>query len=96
MLFLMFLLCGASHAHDFTKSVSHTYFDSFINHYEVNPEGRYTHEYHPFLLRWTAESLDILEHTVRDQGIQCDGRIVIMGYEENAVQQYYPNFKRSG
>jgi len=92
---LMFISCGHLSAHELTPATSHAFFESFLNHYEVSPEGRYTHEYHPFLLQWTSESLDSLEKTIRDHGVACDKRMVIMGYEENAVQQYYPNFKRS-
>lgn len=94
-LIVVVLVCVSSLlAHDFTHDASRDFLASFINHYEVNPEGRYTHEYHPFLLEWTSKSLDALERHVRDNGINCDNRIVIMGYEENAIQQYYPNFKR--
>lgn len=74
---------------------THAFLESFTTHYEFNPEGRYTHEYHPFLLQWTADSLNGLERRLLSEGLSLSGRIVIMGYEEQAVPQYYTNFKRS-
>lgn len=65
---------------------------SFIDHYEVNPEGRYTHEYHPFLLDQTQRSFYELEQRLHDENFAMHGRIIIMGYEEQAVPQYYTNF----
>jgi hypothetical protein len=69
------------------------FLQSFIQHYEFNPEGRYTHEYHPFLLQKTAQSFDDLEARLTQENFDLDGRIIIMGYEENAAPQYYTNFK---
>ena len=66
--------------------------ESFLHHYEFNPEGRYTHEYHPFLLDKTAESLAELERTLTQEGFNLDGRIIIFGYEENAVPSYYTSY----
>ena len=66
--------------------------ESFINAYELSPEGRYTHEYHPFLLQYTSQSLDELEQHLGGAGMHLDGRLVIMGYEEAAMPQYYTNF----
>ncbi|MFA6527536.1 MAG: hypothetical protein WCT20_03885, partial [Candidatus Babeliales bacterium] len=53
------------------------FFQSFISHYECNPDGRYTHEYHPFLLQQTAKSLDLLEQRLKDEKLALDGRLVI-------------------
>jgi len=71
------------------------FFDSFIRHYEFNPEGRYTHEYHPFLLEKTAHSLGLLEQRFRNEGLALKGRIVIVGYEESAVPSYYTDYRQS-
>lgn len=62
---------------------------SFISHYECNPDGRYTHEYHPFLLNQTSYSLDLLEQRLKNEGMALDGRLVIAGYEEDAMPRYY-------
>ncbi len=68
------------------------FIDSFVNAYELSPEGRYTHEYHPFLLAYTSQSLDQLENYMSNAGLHLDGRLVIMGYEEQAMPQYQTNF----
>ncbi len=67
---------------------------SFINHYECNPEGRYTHEYHPYLLSHTAKSLQELTQELRAKEFNIAGRIIILGYEENAFPNYYTDFTR--
>ncbi len=77
------------------STVDRDFIKSFISAYEISPEGRYTHEYHPALLRWTAESMDTLEAYMIKQGLSLDGRMVIMGYEEQAVPQYYTDFTRA-
>ena len=64
---------------------------SFATYYELNGAGRYTHEYHPFLLEKTAKSLDGLEDQLSDSGFDLHGRMVIAGYEEQAVQPLYTN-----
>src|SRR5437868_6725408 len=74
-----------------TAADTQAFLESFTTHYEFNPEGRYTHEYHPFLLQWTAKSLNGLEQRLIGEGLNLSGRIVIMGYEEQAVPQYYTN-----
>ncbi|MFH1643790.1 MAG: hypothetical protein ABIA74_01305 [bacterium] len=84
--FLLPSLCGQEYAIDFIKS--------FVKHYEFNAEGRYTHEYHPFILEKTATSLDELEESLTAQGFNLFGRIVICGYEEQAVPTYYTNYAK--
>ena len=80
-------------AHD--VSFEKQYAENFITHYEFSPEGRYVHEYHPFLLGKTAESFDKLEDELNKQGFNLSGRCVILGYEENAVPPYYTNYKEA-
>ncbi len=75
-----------------TKTFNNDFIHSFVKHYEFNLEGRYTHEYHPFLLEKTAESFDQLEQHLGKEGLDLAGRMVIFGYEENAVPSYYTNF----
>jgi len=67
--------------------------DSFLKHYEFSPEGRYVHEYHPFLLQKTAHSFDELEDALHKEGLNLKGRMIISGYEEHAVPSYYTNYK---
>ena len=67
---------------------------SFISHYECNPEGRYTHEYHPYLLGHTAKSLQDLAQELREKKFNIAGRMIILGYEENAVPSYYTDFTK--
>ena len=71
------------------------FIDSFIKHYELTPEGRYVHEYHPLILQKTAESFSDLEKTIKNSGYTIAGRNVIVGYEEAAVPCYYTNFKQA-
>ncbi len=68
--------------------------ESFINHYECNPEGRYTHEYHPYLLNQTAKSLQDLVRELQEKKFNIAGRMIILGYEENAVPSYYTDFTK--
>jgi hypothetical protein len=69
------------------------FIESFIKHYEFNPEGRYVHEYHPFVLDRTAQSLDRLVKKLKQSDLCVKGRNVIFGYEENSLPTYYTNFK---
>lgn len=89
-IFLFFIFFNNLLASDFNKD----FIQSFVKHYEFNVEGRYTHEYHPFLLDKTAISLDGLEKSLSDQGFNLFGRIVICGYEEQAVPTYYTNYAK--
>lgn len=92
-LLLLFSIIPA-YGTDMTSKDEKAFLESFINHYECNPEGRYTHEYHPFLLDWTGKSLHRLENHLRNEKFTLDGRMIIMGYEENAVPQYYTWYKK--
>ncbi len=71
------------------------FLESFIQNYEFSPEGRYVHEYHPFLLSYTSHSFDQLESRLRDEGFNLVGRNVILGYEENAVPNYYTDYRQA-
>lgn len=65
---------------------------SFISHYECNVTGKFTHEYHPFLLHKTATSLQELECKLTSNGLPQVGRLMLMGYEEQGVPRYYTNY----
>jgi hypothetical protein len=91
--FLWMCLSCYIHGNVFDCS-NNNFIQSFIKHYEFNPEGRYTHEYHPFLLEKTTASFDLLEQQLSCNGLELVNRIVIFGYEENAVPCYYTNFRK--
>lgn len=64
---------------------------SFIQFYELSNEGRFTHEYHPFLLKKTALSFQELEDKCIENGYTLAHRILIMGYEKAAAPHYFFN-----
>jgi hypothetical protein len=68
---------------------------SFIKNYEFNPEGRYVHEYHPFLLNSTIRSFSLLEEALVNEGFLLCSRKIILGYEEDAIPDYYTDFTRA-
>ena len=93
--FLILATTAQLHAlEELTEKGARDFIHSFISAYELSPEGRYTHEYHPFLLQWTSESLDQLENYLVSRDLSLDGRMIIMGYEEHAVGQYYTDFNK--
>lgn len=85
-----FLLADRFQIHD-----DEAFLNSFIKHYEFSPEGRYVHEYHPFILKKTIASFEKLEHRLKDEKVNLVGRNIIFGYEEQAVPNYYTDFRRS-
>ncbi len=68
---------------------------SFIEHYDFKVEGRNTHEYHRDLLELTAHGFDELETRLANEGLNLVGRIVIAGYEANAIPSYYTDVRTS-
>lgn len=64
---------------------------SFVNFYDISNEGRFTHEYHPFLLKKTALSFTDLENRLVDSSFTNPHRIIIMGYEKAAAPNYFFN-----
>lgn len=77
------------------NSFDKKFLESFIVNYEFSPEGRYVHEYHPFVLDLTRRSFDQLEQRLSDDGFDLCGRYGILGYEENAVPSYFTDFSYS-
>ncbi len=75
----------------FAQSPQRKFIKSFVSHYDFSPEGRYTHEYHPFLLNQTRACLKELESRLDDAGFDLQDRIVIMGYQQEGVPSYYSN-----
>ncbi|MBL4588381.1 hypothetical protein JKY79_03485 [Candidatus Babeliales bacterium] len=71
--------------------ISLDFVKSFINFYEISNEGRFTHEYHPFLLKKTAHSFSDLENILLESGFKTAHRMIIMGYEKAAAPDYFFN-----
>lgn len=67
--------------------------ESFVSHYEFNTSGRYAHEYHPLILKKTAQSMQQLEQAFSDHGFNLVGRYALMGYEENSFQSFFPRVR---
>lgn len=65
---------------------------SFISSYDLS--GRYTHEYHPYVLKKTKESFLELERSLRRDNFSVDGRMLILGYQEDAVAPYETDWER--
>jgi len=90
ILLSLFYLSGiipSLHCHD--KAFYEKFLKSFVLHYDFSPEGRYTHEYHPFLLEKTRSSFERFEKFLVQAGFDCVGRTVIMGYQQEGVPSYY-------
>ena len=80
--FLIFLLSGKD------KEIL-KFSQSFIDGYCFHPEGRFSREYHPYLLKKTKESLASLERYLQKRDFNLAERVLIMGYEQNAVPSYF-------
>jgi len=78
-------LCIALNATNTSLSL---FTQSFINGYGFNPESCFAREYHPFLLEKTQQSVKQLEQQLEVNNLPIDHRIVIMGYENNAIPPY--------
>lgn len=88
----LLLISSFSVLHADEKEQEH-FLRSFINYYDFSTVGRYTHEYHPFLFQKSSYSLDEMEKSITDSGLEIKGRIVIAGYEERSVPSYFTNYK---
>jgi len=62
---------------------------SFVDGYCFHPEGRFSREYHPYLLKKTKESLGKLEQYLVSRKFNLVNRLLIMGYEQNALPCYF-------
>lgn len=85
-------VCAGGQATDLRGSLSE-FQDSFIKHYEFNTSGRYAHEYHPFILKKTSQSMSDLEEAFQSTGFKMPGRYVLMGYEEGAFPSFFPRIR---
>lgn len=62
---------------------------SFINNYGFSSNSYDTREYHPFILEQTRKSFEQLETDLVNAGFNPIGRIIIAGYQEDAMPSYY-------
>ncbi len=100
-LFVLLTLClTAFNLHgDNSKTIDNNSIDntkfikSFINYYDFSIVGRYTHEYHPYIFEKSSYSLDDLENSLISNNLKLRGRIVLTGYEEQAVPSYFTNYR---
>lgn len=67
---------------------------SFINNYGFTINSRDTHEYHSFILGHTRESFNDLEAHLAQQ-FALKGRMVICGYQEDAIPSYFTCVNRA-
>ncbi|KKP35490.1 MAG: hypothetical protein UR26_C0004G0037 [candidate division TM6 bacterium GW2011_GWF2_32_72] len=67
---------------------------SFIGNYGIGPESKATREYHFFVLMQASKSLLELEQYLKSENFELSGRMIISGYQEEAVPSYYCCFNR--
>lgn len=70
----------------------HDFCSSFINSYDLS--GRYTHEYHPFILDRAKESFLKLQDDLKANGYEIKGHEIILGYQEDAIVPYQTQWNR--
>ncbi len=90
--FLLFTVasCLASEFKDLNSFIK-----SSIDHYDFKVEGRYTHEYHPFILDKTINSLYQLKDRLTVEGLDLQGHLVVTGYEGEAIPSYYTDYNKA-
>lgn len=65
-----------------------SFIESFVASYDIFPQGRYSRGYPDYLATKSKDSLISLENAVSESGFDIVGRMVISGYEQNAVPSY--------
>ena len=83
-LFLQFAYAKVNQINDFCSS--------FITSYDLS--GRYTHEYHPFILDKAKDSFLQLQDYLKVNGYDIQGHEVILGYQEDAIVPYQTQWNR--
>ncbi len=68
---------------------------SFVNNYGFTANARDTREYHAFVLGKARDYFSKLENYVQEQGFTLHGRMIIAGYQEDAIPSYYTSFNDS-
>ena len=64
--------------------------ESFISCYDFSVLGKYAHEYHPALLSYSRKSIKKLEETLVRKFASDGKRLLIMGYEQHALPNFFP------
>ncbi|OGB84769.1 hypothetical protein A3F66_00735 [candidate division TM6 bacterium RIFCSPHIGHO2_12_FULL_32_22] len=72
----------------FGYSKEESFVDSFIKSCDFSAQGRYARGYPPYLAQKAKTSLEDLEKAIRSGGIHINDRILVSGYEQNAVPSY--------
>lgn len=90
---LLFLFTSCLlHAADGLNNTKHTaetdFATSFVHAYDFFIHARDYREYHPFILKKAQNILVELEQTLQEQSFSIDGRMVICGYQEDAIPSY--------
>lgn len=87
---LIFLISFSSSANQSLKhQEENDFITSFINNYGFEYSARNTHEYHPFILAKTRDSFKELEEYLARQSFQVQERMVICGFQGDAIPSYY-------
>lgn len=68
------------------------FYQSFIKAYDLS--GRYSHEYHPFILKKTRDSYLDLEKRIKQNNFSISGHLIILGYQEEAIPTYQTSWSR--
>lgn len=89
IILLISTLTGAS-LHPINMEVYENFCKSFLRCYDFSSLGKYAHEYHPALLSHTRESIKHLEQELEKKVAKIDSRLLIMGYEEHAMPNFFP------
>ncbi len=92
-IFTLFRVMGA--ANSLVQCEESDFIASFINNYGFTLNARDTHEYHSFILGKTRTSFNELEAHLAQQEFDLKGRMVICGYQEDAIRSYYTHFNRA-
>ena len=72
----------------FFYSKEESFVDSFIKSCDFSAQGRYARGYPPYLAQKAKTSLEDLEKAIRSGRIHINDRILVSGYEQNAVPSY--------
>jgi hypothetical protein len=93
--FILFHLSQLNAKNSLQLHEEQDFVSSFINNYGFTLNSRDTHEYHSFILGHTRESFSDLENHLARERFALQGRMVICGYQEDAIPSYYTSIYRS-
>ena len=90
LIYIFILFHGKCLSYELNQAFAESFYKSFINCYDFSTLGKYAHEYHPALLSFTRNSLQVMESRLEKLTDQTSDRIVIMGYEQHALPNFFP------